>query len=212
MINIAIADDHMVFRSALIALLKAEPDFNILANVGKGAEVFDMVKQFQPDVLILDINMPDKSGIDVSKEILSHSHPVRILILTMYDNAVYAQSLHSLGVCGYMLKSSSPEKLFAAIRSVHLGEIVIDETIDLQLGRKTIDALQDKLILYKSLTPREEEICRLLVNGCTNSQIEKKLHISIRTVESHRKNAMAKLQLSNRAELVELIEQIDGLL
>jgi two-component system response regulator NreC len=156
-----------------------------------------------PDIVLLDINLPDKSGTLVAKEILQKKPDMKIIIVTMLDDECYLQELFNTGVQGYILKNSTGTDLVLAIRSVYSGKQYIDPAmtayfVDKYVGRspkKTSDA-------QSLLTKREQEICSLFAYGYTNSEVAAKLTISERTVETHRANIFTKLNLKSRAELV----------
>lgn len=202
-VRIMIADDHAVFRSGLKALLEKENDFEVVGEAGTGKETVKLISEKAVDVLLLDINMPGMKGPMVAEEVFKEKPDVAIVVLTMYDDEYYLQELFKIGAKGFVLKKSTGTDLIQAIRAVSLGNQYIDPSlisyvISPYIGRtKKIGDSRKNL-----LTLREQEICRLLAYGHTNSEIAEKLFISERTVETHRSNVFSKLDLKNRAELV----------
>jgi DNA-binding NarL/FixJ family response regulator len=202
-IRLLIADDHAVFRSGLRALLEHESDFKIVAETGSGQETLKALQETETDVLLLDISMPELSGQQVAREALRQKKSLAIVVLTMHEDEYYLQEMLRLGVRGYVLKKSTDTELVQALRAAYLGKVYIDPTLaDLvispYIGRPSIRGKEPATLL----TLREKEVCRLLAYGHTNAEVADILHISDRTVETHRMNLMAKLELKSRAELV----------
>lgn len=202
-IRIVLTDDHAVFRSGLRALLEKETDFEIVGETGSGLDAIQMSEEEDFDVLLLDISMPGLPGSRVAEEVLSRKPNLAIIVLTMHEDEHYLRELFRIGARGYVLKKSTGTELVQAIRSVYRGDSYVDPAMaDLLISPfvgKISSSDQSRLGL---LTPRETEICRLLAYGHTNSEAGKKLNISVRTVETHRNNIMAKLELKSRADLV----------
>jgi DNA-binding NarL/FixJ family response regulator len=198
-----IADDHAVFRSGLKALLEKENDFEVVGEAGTGKETVRLINQKDVDVLLLDINMPGMTGPMVAEEVFKEKPDVAIVVLTMYDDEYYLQELFKIGAKGFVLKKSTGTDLIQAIRAVNLGNQYIDPSLISYVISPYIGRTKKKGDGRKNLlTPREQEICRLLAYGHTNSEIAEKLFISERTVETHRSKIFSKLDLKNRAELV----------
>ncbi len=202
-IRILITDDHSMFRSGLRALLEGEADFEIIGEAGTGMEAIRLAKENEFDVLLLDIGLPDLRGPKVAEEILKNRPKAAIIVVTMYEDEHYLQELFRIGVRGYVLKKSTGNELAQAIRAAHRGDTYVDPAlahliISPYLGKPR----PKKAGRLDILTPREQEICRHVAYGHTNSEVAEKLSISIRTVETHRNNIMEKLGLKNRAELV----------
>lgn len=203
-IRILIADDHAVFRSGLKVLLEKEPDLEVVAETGTGDETVKVINEIEVDVVTLDISMPGSTAQKTVKELLARKPGLAIVVLTMHDDEYYLQELLKAGVQAFVLKKSKGVGLFEAIRSAHRGEQYIDPSLAGRLiiqyvGKTNSPAKPDTVDI---LTPRETEICEMLAYGHTNVEISKKLHISERTVETHRMNIMSKLEIKSRAELV----------
>jgi two-component system response regulator NreC len=203
-VHVHIADDHAVFRSGLRALLEKEEDVEIVGETGTGPDTVRAVTEHPADVLVLDLSMPGLSGPRVAESILAKSPRQAIVVLTMHEEEYYLQELLKIGVRGFVLKKSTGTELLLAIRAVHAGDQYVDSSlanhvISCYVGRKPDCASEGRL---GALTPREQEVCRLIAYGHTNLEIAGKLSISDRTVETHRANIMSKLDLKSRAELV----------
>jgi DNA-binding NarL/FixJ family response regulator len=205
-IRIMLADDHAVFRSGLRALLEKEADFSVVAEAGDGHETVKKACSEVFDVLILDINMPGISGPAIAEGVLQKRPRLAIVILTMHDEEYYLQELFKIGVRGFVLKKSTGTDLVQAIRAVARGEQYIDPSLTKCIVSHYIGESSSGKASSKSrkdlLTQREQEVCKMLAYGHTNSEIAEKLFISERTVETHRSNIYAKLGLKNRVELV----------
>jgi two-component system, NarL family, response regulator NreC len=202
-IKVMIVDDHALFRSGLKLLLEKKADIEVVAEAGTGQEAIKKLSSCTPDIVLLDINLPAKSGSVVAKEILQKSPDMKIIILTMLDDEYYLQELFNTGVQGFILKNSTGTDLVLAIRSVYGGRQYIDPAMTSYVVNKYIGKSNKKTSESQSLlTKREQEICGLFAYGYTNSEVAKKLTLSERTVETHRANIFSKLNLKSRAELV----------
>jgi DNA-binding NarL/FixJ family response regulator len=196
-IRVLIADDHAIFRSGLRALLEKESDIEVVGETGDCCETIRAAVAEEIDVMLLDISMPGAPGIKVAEVVLKERPHLAIVALTMHEDPHYVQELLRVGARAFVLKKSSGTKLVQAIRAAHRGELYVDSCLSVRgAGGDPIDRGLDLL------TQREQEVCRLLAYGHTNAEIAAKLSISGRTVESHRANIMAKLELSSRADLV----------
>lgn len=206
-IQVAIADDHAVFRSGLCALLEKEPDVRVVAEAGTAEETLAMVDKSEFDVLILDISMPGATGTSLAGELLKKNPDLAIVILTMHEEESYLQQLLAMGVRGYVLKKSTGPDLIQAIHIATTGKRYIDpDLVDLVIspfvGKEPKKDQKKETGGLSVLTPREQEIFRLLAHGYSHAKVAEGLYISPRTVETHRANIMAKLNLKNRADLV----------
>lgn len=202
-IKILVADDHAVVRSGLAVLLNAQADFEVVGEAASGTETLQKVLALQPDVLLLDIAMPDMNGVEAAQQIRKDAREVRIIVLTMYDDQGYLRQFLEIGVAGYVLKKAADTELIDAIRAVHRGESFVytslmPHLIDSYLGRdKALDSTA-----ADSLSAREKEVLRLVALGFTSQQIAEDLCIGTSTVETHRAHIMSKLGLRGRAQLV----------
>src|SRR5215510_11948331 len=204
MIRILIAEDHLMVRSGIRALLEKSGDLNILGEASNGQEAIEMVEKLKPDVLVMDIMMPRLNGVQAAENIRKLKLPTRVLLLSMYsDQSLIYQALQS-GVKGYVLKSSVSDELLWAIRSVANGktylssqvsEIVVENAVNPRASGGEHDP-------FSNLSPREKEILQLLAEEYTSSEIANLLFISEKTVEKHRASLMEKLNVRNLAGLV----------
>lgn len=202
MTKILIADDHAIVRAGLRALIHAESDMQLVGEASSGTEAVELTRELQPDVLVLDISMPDFDGIEVIKKIKPKVPNLYILILTIHEDEGLLKAALKVGASGYILKQAAESELVSAIRVILRGDIYVDPTM---LRKLLIDErLQPKPANNKptQLTPREIEVLKLIVQGYTNRQIGEVLNISIRTAENHRANLCDKLGVHSRVELV----------
>lgn len=200
--RVLIADDHAIVRAGLRALLKGEVGLELVGEASGGEEAIRLVESLHPDILILDMSMPDLDGIQVTRRIQTTAPEVRILILTIHEDEALLREAIRAGAAGYILKHAAEEELISAINMVQVGDIYVHP----KLVRSLLAAPQklspanpqpDEL-----LTPRELDVLNCIVQGYTNRQIAEELTLSIRTVEGYRANMMEKLGLHSRAALV----------
>lgn len=202
-ITIILADDHNIVRQGIRALLEEEPDFKIVGEASEGLETVNMVKQLNPDVLVLDLMMPGINGIEVTQQVKRHSPQTRIIILSMYSNEAYVVETLKKGVSGYVLKGSTGSDLIKAIREAIAGRYYLSYPLserDIETYIRMAEATA--LDPYDMLTDREREVLHLTAVGHSSTEIAKKFSISPRTVETHRANLMQKLGLNNKTELI----------
>jgi two-component system response regulator NreC len=201
MIKVLVADDHAIVRAGLRALIAAEPSLELAGEAAGGYEAIDLVEKTHPDVLVLDISMPDLDGIAVVKKVKPRYPDLRILILTVHEDEALLREAIRAGASGYVLKRAAEAELVSAIRIVMRGDLYVDPAMlrSLLLEEKSIRSEPQPV---EPLTPREIEVLKLIVQGYTNRQIADKLCISVRTVEGHRANLCGTLGLRSRVELV----------
>ena len=197
--RIVIADDHGIVRSGIRLLLERQPDLEVVAEAADGVDARDTVIREQPDLAILDVKMPGLTGLQATREIKAQAPGVSILILSMHDDERYLLEALKAGASGYVLKSQADTDLLDAIRSVERGEPFISPAAQQALIR---DVLERKAEVESELTPREEEIVKMVAEANTSREIAEMLHLSEKTVENHRANAMKKLGMRDRVELV----------
>jgi DNA-binding NarL/FixJ family response regulator len=197
--RVVIADDHGIVRSGIRLLLEKQPDIKVVAEAADGVEARDIVIRERPDLAILDVKMPGLTGLQATREIKAQAPEVSILILSMHDDERYLFEALKAGASGYVLKSQADTDLLAAIRSVERGEPFLSPAAQQALIR---DVLERGAETESELTPREEEIVKLVAEANTSREIAEMLHLSEKTVENHRANAMKKLGMRDRVELV----------
>ncbi|MCX7856041.1 MAG: response regulator transcription factor [Anaerolineae bacterium] len=201
MIKVLIADDHAIVRAGLRALIASEPSLELAGEAAGGYEAIDLVEKSRPDILLLDISMPDLDGIAVTKKLKPQYPDLRILILTVHEDEALLREAIRAGASGYVLKRAAESELLSAIRIVMRGDMYVDPAMLRSLFLEEKSASPDWQPV-EPLTPREIEVLKLIVQGYTNRQIAEKLCISVRTVEGHRANICGKLGLRSRVELV----------
>jgi two-component system response regulator NreC len=199
-IRVLVVDDHAVVRAGLRRVLDAEADIETVAEAPNAERaVFEAIES-QPDVVLMDVVMPGKSGIEALPGLLQAVPDVRVLVLSMQDDPRYVREAFAAGASGYVLKEAADTEVVAAVRAVAAGEHYVHPA----LGARLIaaEAEERKRAEADPLSEREREVLRLLALGHTNQEIAQMLYISVRTAETHRAHIMQKLRLSNRAELV----------
>lgn len=206
MIHVLIAEDHLMVRAGIRALLERAGDIHVMGEASNGQEAIEMTEKLKPDVLIMDIMMPRMNGIQAAENIRDLKFPTQILLLSMYSEEGFVYQALQSGVKGYVLKSSVSDELLSAVRTVASGktffsspvsEIVSENTNKPRFTSTNADPLS-------SLSPREKEIMQLIAEGYTSAEIGKMLFISEKTVEKHRTHIMEKLDVRNLAGLVRL--------
>ncbi|MCO6453481.1 MAG: response regulator transcription factor [Caldilineales bacterium] len=199
-IRVLLADDHAVVRAGIRQILQRSGDIQVVAEADDGAQAKTLIGQFQPEVAILDIQMPYVSGIDVTRWIRVHHRDIGVLILTAYDDDPYVLAVLRAGANGYVLKTASPKEIIQAVLDVYDGRSVLDPAI----AHKVLSQLaihQDPSSI-ESLTKRELEVLALAAKGFTNKAIGRQLGISDRTVQGHLAKSFGKLQANSRTEAV----------
>jgi two-component system response regulator NreC len=199
--RVLITDDHAIVRAGLRTIVQSEPTLELVGEAAGGYEAVELVKQFKPDVLLLDLSMPDMDGLAVTKELKPLFPEMHILILTIHDDQALVREAIKAGASGYILKRAAESELVSAITVLMRGDMYVDPS----LLRGLVDDSESKTPpdnLAESLTPRELDVLGLIVQGYTNRQIGEELSISIRTVEGHRANLYDKLGAGSRADLV----------
>jgi two-component system response regulator NreC len=202
MIKVLIADDHAIVRTGLRAVIKAEPVLELVGEATGGYETIALVEENQPDILVLDLSMPDLDGIKVTKKIKSQYTNIHILILTIHEDEALLRAALKAGASGYILKRAAEAELISAIHKILEGELYVDPSMVRVLLSDDVPSPASQPKPTEELTPRETEVLKLIAQGYTNRQIGEELHISVRTAESHRSNLSGKLGLQSRVELV----------
>lgn len=194
MIRLGIAEDHTIVRWALREALSKAEDIEVVGEAGSAAETLDMVKRERPDVLLLDISLPDRSGFDVLTEMRPLDTAPLVVVLTWHTEPSYAARAIAAGAHGYVSKNVEPEELLAAIRAVSRGEQVMPAGVEQLLANGDGHPAS-------ALTAREQQVMEMLARGMTNREIAEHLEISIKTVDTHRGHVLKKLGLRNNSEL-----------
>ncbi len=199
-IHVLVVDDHTLVRSGLRLLLEAEPDVVVDDEAGDAEQAIRLARLHKPDVVLLDVAMPGRSGLEAAPEILTAAPKAKILVLSMQDDPSYVRQAFSAGATGYLLKEAADDELVQAVREVAAGGRYVHPALGARLAAAEAEARARAEA--DPLSEREREVLRLLALGHTNQEIAKLLFISVRTAETHRAHVMQKLRLSTRAELV----------
>jgi DNA-binding NarL/FixJ family response regulator len=199
-VRVLIVDDHAVVRSGLRLLLQSESEIEVVGEAGTAREAILEARSVKPDLVLMDVTMPDGSGLDAVPTLLHEHEGLKVLVLSMQDDPRYVREAFTVGASGYVLKEAADTEVVAAIREVARGGRYVHP----ELGARLIAAETDELRRAEEnpLSEREQEVLRLLALGHTNQEIAKQLYISVRTAETHRAHIMQKLRLQTRAELV----------
>jgi len=216
-IRIVLADDHTVLRAGLRALLSAESDLEVVGEAGDGIDCVGLAAELQPDVIVLDINMPTCGGLEALPAIRERAPECRVLVLTMHDDPGYLRTVLRSSGSGFLLKQSAADELLSAIRSVAEGglyvsprhaRVLLDQAAADTARRRPDD---ENHVRYQSLSDRETEIFKLTALGHSNAEMAEILALSVKTVETYKSRMMKKLNLDGRASLVRLALELDVL-
>ena len=199
-IRVLLADDHAVVRKGIREFLTEPGDIEVIAEASNGDEAIALLEQEKPDVAVLDIQMPKRSGIDVCRHVRAQHWPIGILILTAYDDDPYVLAVLQAGANGYVLKTADADDIIQAVRDVHEGKSALDPVIARKLMAQLAGRAENKPI--ETLTPREMDVLKLAARGYTNKAIGAQLHLSDRTVQGHLANIFGKLHVATRTEAV----------
>jgi DNA-binding NarL/FixJ family response regulator len=199
-IKVVLADDHAVVRSGIRYFLEASGEILVIGEADDGEKAITLIEKHSPDVVVLDIQMPKATGIEVTRQLRKTEAKVGILILTAYDDDPYINAVLQAGANGFVLKTASPEEIIKAVKDVFEGKSVLDPTIAHRVLKKLTKGADD--YLYEALTDRENEVLGLAAKGFTNKAIGVQLSISDRTVQGHLAHIFSKLQAGSRTEAV----------
>lgn len=202
-VRIILADDHPIMLEGLKALLEREPDMEVVGLVMNGRDAVCLTNKLAPDIVIMDVSMPELNGIEATRQILAQHPNVKVIALTIHSDARYAMEMLKAGARGYIPKQCAYEELSRAVRSVKMGQAYLSPGVTGNLLESlTGQGGGGKASAFSSLTPREREILQLLAEGNTSRAVAEKINISIKTVDTHKVNIMRKLGLKSLAELV----------
>lgn len=212
-IRVLLADDHAVLRAGLRSLLEAESDMSVVAESSDGDECLKEARVHRPDVILLDINMPNCDGLECLRHLRAQIPESRVLILTMHDDVGYLKEVISSGGAGFVLKQAASEELLSAIRTVHEGGIFLHPRHAAQLisNDSQLPPASENAAQFATLSSREAEVFRLVALGYRNSEIAESLFLSVRTVETYKARVMQKLNLDTRSALVRFALDIGAL-
>jgi len=202
-ISVLIADDHTIVRSGVRLLLEAETDIRVVGEALNGREALELTESLQPDIVLMDITMPEMDGLEATRQLKARFPHIHVLVLTMHRSDDYFFEMLTAGASGYILKGAKTSELINAVRVVQQGEIFLYPSMTQKLVQGYIQLAEWANESEPSLSPREKEIFQLLAEGYSNKEIAEKLVISPSTVHSHRGNIMEKLGLGNRRDLIQ---------
>ncbi len=203
-IRVLLADDHTILRAGLRMLIDAQPDIEVVGEASDGKKALAEAQRLLPDVVLMDITMPEMNGIEATRQVKRTLDATRVLILTMHENEEYLFQVLRAGASGYILKEAAGSELISAIRIVYAGRFYMSPSAQSMMVGDYLQRVRsgEERDSYSALTEREREILKLVAEGHTNNQIAERLFISPKTVDTHRTHIMDKLNLHSRAELV----------
>lgn len=204
-IKVLLADDHKLLRSGLKLLLQRNPNMLVAGEAADGQETIRLYEQLQPDLLLLDLSMPNMDGLECLQEIKSRYPEAKVIVLTMHEDENYIKRAMQAGACAYVHKSAADTDLFKAIEAVQAGGLYLsqqDSDLLLQVLLSREEEAVDKQGPYVLLSPREREVLRLVAHGYSLAEVAEKLSISIKTVDTYKVRLMEKLQATKKSELV----------
>ncbi len=200
--TILLADDHRIFRDGLRPLLTAQDDLAVVAEADNGLDALQLARELAPDVAVLDISMPGLNGIEVARRLTQDAPGVKTVILSMHSDRRFVLAALRAGARGYLLKDTGIEELLTAVRSVCAGQIHLCAAVSERVVRDYISfATDDEGSAFALLSAREREVLQMLAEGLATKEVASRLHLSAKTVESHRKSVMDKLEIRSIAEL-----------
>jgi DNA-binding NarL/FixJ family response regulator len=203
-IRILIADDHSIVREGVRMILAGQEDFEVVGEASTGRDALELARTTKPDVVVMDISMPDMTGIQATEKIRKELPTVQVLGLTMHEEESYVFEMLKMGAAGYVLKRAAAEDLVSAVRAAHRGEAFLYPSVAKMVVQDYLQrtSAKEKETALDGLTEREREVLTLIAEGLTNQEIAGRLFISIKTVQTHRAHIMEKLNLHDRTELV----------
>jgi DNA-binding NarL/FixJ family response regulator len=199
-LRVLLADDHVILREGVRLVLERQPDIIVVGEASDGQEVLELARRVRPDVVVMDIAMPTMNGLEATRRLRAELPAIQVVMLTMHADREYVTQLVQAGAAGYVLKQAAAQDLVRALRSVRTGEAYLHPTATRALIGDYLKRVETSP--PDGLTPREREVVVLVARGASNRAIANELGISVKTVEAHRANLMAKLDMHDRTELV----------
>ena len=201
-VRVLLVDDHRMMREGLRVLLAAAPDIEIVGEASDGRMALDLVRTLSPDVVVMDVGMPELNGVEATRQIRAENEGVKVIALSTHTDKSYVHHMLEAGACGYVLKIAAYDELLRAVRAASLGRTYLSpEIAGVVVERSTQAHAGGAVSAYSTLGAREREVLQLVAEGKTSAETAKEMHISIKTVESHRRNIVQKLGLHGTAEL-----------
>ncbi len=198
-IKVLLADDHAIVRQGLKLILAAQPDFEVVGEAANGREAAELAEKLKPDIVLMDVQMPDLNGIEATRRMVAANSRIKVLVLSMHKEALYVREVLKAGARGYILKDAIDTELLSAMRSVARGDGYISPAVS---GALLTDYREQSSNPLDTLSTREREVLQLIAEGKTNKEVATKLNLSVYTVDSHRGKIMEKLNLHSAGELV----------
>ena len=204
--TLLIIDDHPLFREGLKSLIARNPKYEVVGEAGTGKDGLRLAKALKPDLVLVDISLPDTSGVELTRSIRTVLPQTNVLIISMHSKIDYITEAFQAGAKGYVVKESATEKLLQGLDAVAGGEYFLDSSLSVSVVKRLVEFPEKEAQIkdgsYGSLTPREQQVMRMLAEGQSTKEIASKLYISPKTVENHRANIMEKLSLHSTIELI----------
>ncbi|RJP76511.1 MAG: DNA-binding response regulator [Desulfobacteraceae bacterium] len=201
-IQILLVDDHSITREGLYALLEKKPNFTVIKQAENGRAAVKLARQHKPDVIVMDINMPDLNGIDATRQILAELPDVKIIALSMYSDRSYVKGMLQAGASGYLLKNCAFDELAKAIETVYNNQTYLSPRISEIVRKEFVKLMKsDDTSATEILTDREREVLQMIAEGYKTKEIADRIHVSVKTVEARRRQIMEKLNIDSVAGL-----------
>jgi DNA-binding NarL/FixJ family response regulator len=201
-VRVLLVDDHTMMREGLTALLSGEPDMEVVGEAADGRNALELVRKLTPDVVVMDVGMPELNGVDATRQIRAHHKGVKVVALSTHTDKRYVHHMLEAGASGYVLKIAAHDELVRAVRAASLGRMYLSpEIAGVVVERSTGKQTAVEVSAYSSLGAREREVLQLVAEGKTSAEAAEQMHISVKTVETHRRNICQKLGLHGTAEL-----------
>lgn len=201
-IKVLIADDHQLFREGLVNLLFSAPDIEVISQAEDGVQAIEKAKHFKPDVILIDIAMPNMNGIDATKQLKKELPEIKVIAVSMHSDRQYVKGVLEAGADGYLLKNCTYRQLTDAIKSVHEGKKFLSEDITELVIDGYLNYSGNDDDGYAGLSEREKEIFKLFAEGKTTREISEKLFISVKTVGTHKQHILEKLDIKTNADMI----------
>jgi DNA-binding NarL/FixJ family response regulator len=201
-LRIIIVDDHSVVRRGVRALLESQPGWEVAGEAVTGREAVDLAKRLCPDIVVMDLSLPELNGLDAARQILKDSPRTEVLVLTMHHSEELVRNVLQAGARGYVLKSDADASLIAAVESLRVHKPFLTSTVTEFVLDDYVHRAEEDVVNAGTVTPREREIIQLLAEGKSNKETASALSVSVKTVEAHRANIMRKLRLRSVSDLV----------
>ena len=201
-LRIVIVDDHAVVRRGVRALLESQPGWEVAGEAVTGREAVDLAKRLYPDIVVMDLSLPELNGLDAARQILKDSPRTEVLVLTMHHSEELVRNVLQAGARGYVLKSDADASLIAAVQNLRDHKPFLTSTVTEFVLDDYVQRAEDDVVNAGTVTPREREIIQLLAEGKSNKETASALSVSVKTVEAHRANIMRKLRLRSVSDLV----------